>query len=141
MPKTAYVKPRILIVEDERIIAEDLKTILEKDVYRVVGIANTSRKALDLVEKMKPDLVLMDISLKTDPDGVVTASYITQNDRVPVVFITAYASRDLSERVKVVEPYGYITKPYTPDLVYTTVEMALYKHRMMQNRLRVARSS
>ncbi|MFH0787090.1 MAG: PAS domain S-box protein [Pseudomonadota bacterium] len=119
-------KPKILIVEDEAIIALDLKSNLEQMGYTVMAQVNSGEKALEMVEQEPPDLVLMDIILKGKMDGIEAADIIRSRWDIPVVFCTAYADRDRLERAKLVYPFGYIIKPFQDNDLKITIEMALY---------------
>ena len=119
-------KSKILIVEDEAIIAMDLKSRLEQMGYTVLAQVNSAEKALELAEQELPDLVLMDIVLKGKMDGIEAADIIHSRWRIPVVFCTAYADRDRLERAKLVYPFGYMLKPFKDNDIRVTVEMALY---------------
>ena len=119
-------KPKILIVEDEAIIAFDPKSHLEQMGYTVLAQVNSAEKALELIEKDPPDLVLMAIDLKGKMDGIEAADIIRSQWGIPVVFCTAYADRDRLERSKLVYPFGYITMPFQDNEIKVTVEMALY---------------
>jgi len=124
--------PVILVVEDEAIVATDIRDTLVSRGYDVVGTARTGESALEKIAETLPDLVLMDIHLAGKMDGIETAGKIHENYGIPVIFLTAYADSALLERAKVAEPYGYIVKPYDERGLYSTIEMALYKHAMEQ---------
>lgn len=126
---------KILIVEDEGIIARDLERLVKKLGYSVTAIAATGQDALKSVEEQRPDLVLMDIVLFGDVDGIEAAERIRSRVDIPVIYITAYADDKIMERAKVTEPYGYIIKPFEERELHVAVEMALYKHGM-ERRLR-----
>lgn len=121
---------RILIVEDESIVAMDLEHRLKMFGYTVVGQAIDGHTALDITRRECPDLVLMDIQLKGSMDGVETASRIIDEIDIPVIFLTAYTDRNTLERAKLTEAFGYILKPYHERELYTNIEIALYKHRI-----------
>jgi diguanylate cyclase (GGDEF)-like protein/PAS domain S-box-containing protein len=121
--------PRILIVEDERIIARDLQAQLLALGYAVVGIANTGEQAVQLASALHPDLVLMDIKLGPGIDGVAAAQAIRQQAPIPVVFLSAYAADDILERAQLAEPYGYMLKPFSERELGTVLQMAFYKQR------------
>jgi DNA-binding LytR/AlgR family response regulator len=121
-------KIRILIVEDESIVARDIQFSLNKLGYGVCGIASTSEKALDLAVVEQPDLVLMDIMLKGEVNGIDTAMKMKELLPVPVIFLTAYADEATLDKAKIVEPYGYIIKPFKEVDLQTTIEVAIYKH-------------
>ncbi len=120
---------RILIVEDEAIVAMDLRLHLQALGYDLVGTASDGEEALELARRTRPDLALMDISLESRGDGIEAASRL-QTLGVPVVFLTAYADEDTLERAKRSRPYGYLVKPFDERALHSTIEMALFRHRM-----------
>ncbi|MFW6313759.1 MAG: response regulator, partial [Spirochaetota bacterium] len=103
---------KILVVEDERIIALDLRRRLERFGYTVVGMATEANEAIELAGRELPDLVLMDIFLSNGSDGVTAATEIRKQFRIPVVFLTAYADETTIQRAKIAEPVGYVLKPF-----------------------------
>ncbi len=121
---------KILIVEDEWFIAQDTKGRVENLGYSVCGIAATGEDAVRQAAEMRPDLILMDIKLKGEMDGIAAAERIKAEQDIPVVYVTAFANRDLLERVKTTGPYGYILKPFKEEALHTAVEIAFYKHQM-----------
>ena len=121
--------PGILIVEDEGIIARDLRQQLVELGYEVLGDTPTGEEAMVLVGELKPDLVLMDIHLAGKTDGIETAQAVRRQYGTPVVFLTAFAGAETLERAKLTEPFGYIIKPFDERYLHTVIEMALYKHR------------
>jgi CheY-like chemotaxis protein len=123
-------KPAIFIVEDEAIVANDIKETLKSLGYSVPGIAKSGELALEKVKEIQPDLVLMDIHLAGQMDGVETAGKIHTFYDIPVIYLTAYADKALLERAKITEPYGYVIKPYDERELHSVIEMALYKHRV-----------
>ena len=124
------MKPvRILIVEDEAIVAMDIQARLEQRGYAIAGMAATGEDAIRLAAQARPDLVLMDIRLRGEMDGITAASQIRERFRLPVIFLTAHAEETTLQRAKVAEPFGYILKPFEERELHTLIEMALYKHR------------
>lgn len=121
-------KSRILIVEDESIVAKDIHNSLINLGYSVLNIIASGEKAIKEVENIKPDLVLMDIVLKGEIDGIEAANIIRDQYNIPVIFLTANADDKTVNRAKIAEPYGYIIKPFREKELQTTIEMALYKH-------------
>lgn len=119
---------RILIVEDEILVARDLQQQLKALGYTIVGIAATGERALALVAETQPQLVLMDIRLQGALDGIATAEQIRQRYALPIVYLTAHADTATVQRARVTEPFGYILKPFEERELHTIVEMALYKH-------------
>ncbi len=123
---------RILIVEDERITALDIKYRLEDSGYVVTGMASSGQVAIEKAEGTRPDLVLMDIMIEGDMDGAQAAFQIHTRFGIPVIFLTAYADEDTLGRAKIAEPFGYILKPFEDKDLYTNIEITLYKHRVEQ---------
>ena len=121
---------QILVVEDERIVADDIKMSLQRLGYVVPGMTSSGEEAVKKAEEIHPDLVLMDIVLEGKMDGVEAASLIRYRFDIPVVYLTAYSDKKTLERAKVTEPFGYILKPFKDRDLYTTIEMALYTHKM-----------
>lgn len=123
-------KERILIVEDEKIISLDLQRRLEKFEYNVVGLCTTGTEAVEKTGELLPDIILMDIMLAGDVDGIDAAKLIKDQYQIPVIFLTAYADEKTLERAKMAEPFGYILKPFKEKELYTTIDIALYKHKV-----------
>lgn len=123
-------KARILIVEDERLVAEVMQLSLQDMGYIVTSVASSGEMAVKKTEETKPDLVLMDIVLKGKMDGIEAANQIRSKYDIPVVYITAYSDETILERAKITEPYGYIVKPFKERNLQITIEISLYKHKM-----------
>ena len=119
----------ILIVEDESIVAKDIKMRLKNLGYTVSAVVTSGKEAIEKARE-KPDLVLMDIVLRGDTDGIAAAETIRTQIGIPVIYVTAYADEKTLQRAKITEPYGYILKPFEDRELHTTIEVALYKHRM-----------
>lgn len=128
-------RARILVVEDEGIIAEDLRMGLEEMGYDVVSVASTGEDAVREAEIQRPDLVLMDVVLHGEVDGIEAADRIHARLDIPVIYLTAYSDEKILERAKIAEPFGYMIKPIRERDLYSTIEMALFKHEM-QRRLK-----
>ena len=126
---------RVWIVEDESIVAMDLKTRLQGMGYDVLGISSYGEDAVEKIRENRPDLVMMDIVLKGEMDGITAAGIIRNEMEIPVVYLTAYADEKTIGRAKVTEPYGYILKPFEERDILTVIEIALYKA-SMERRLR-----
>ena len=122
-------EPRILIVEDERIVAADISARLKQMGYQPVGQAASGEKAIALAGELRPDLVLMDIRLEGEMDGIAAANEIRQRFHIPSVFLSAYSEETTIQRAKLAEPFGYILKPFEGRELRATIETALYKHR------------
>jgi len=119
---------KILIVEDERMIAEDIKYTLNKYNYEIVGIFKNGKDAIDSVSKKKPDIILMDILLEGDINGIDTGRIILKDHNIPIIFLTAFADTETVESAKSITPYGYILKPFEQAELYAAIEIALIKH-------------
>jgi len=128
-------KATILIVEDSFIVSYHLQATLENEGYTVVGKCDSGEAAIEFISKTSPDIVLMDIMLNGQLDGIQAASLIKNRFNVPVIYITALTDKDTINRAKHTEPYGYVTKPFEDREIFTVIEMALYKHDI-ESRLR-----
>jgi len=135
------MKTKILIVEDEAIVAKDISVCLEKIGYEVIATFSKGEKALHFLEENKPDLVLMDIMLAGNISGIEASAEIKKKHDIPVVFLTAYADEKTIERAKVTEPYGYVIKPFKEIDLRTSIEMALYKFKKEKEKLSGIESS
>lgn len=122
-------QPRILIVEDETIVARDISQQLIELGYEPAGICSRGEEVLAAAEKLRPDLVLMDIHLAGEQDGIATARLVRDRLNLPVVFLTAFAETETFDRAKSSDPFGYIIKPFEERELRTVIEIALYKHR------------
>jgi PAS domain S-box-containing protein len=124
--------PKILIVEDETIVAMDIERGLRALGYVVVGAAGQGESAIELAQAERPDLILMDIRLKGPMDGIEAACEIRSRFSIPVIFLTAHADEATVERAKAAEPYGYLLKPFVDQELHTAIEIALNKRRAEQ---------
>lgn len=121
---------RILVVEDEIIVAEDIAFRLHRLGYAVSGIVFQGEDAIQHCQVNQPDLVLMDIVLKGAVDGIKAAEVIRENFQIPIVFLTAYADDKTLQKAVVTEPFGYILKPFKEKDLHTTIEIALHRHQV-----------
>ncbi|MDF5731197.1 MAG: response regulator [Rhizonema sp. PD38] len=121
---------KILVVEDEGIVAKDLQNRLKKVGYIVPAIASTGVEAIHQAAEILPDLVLMDIKLKGDIDGIEAAWEIHNRWSIPIIYLTAYADDSTLERAKKTQPFGYLLKPFKERELYTTIEIALNKDKL-----------
>lgn len=128
---------RIMIVEDNLLVAEDLKTTLIRLGYHVAAIAKSGEQALMAAEKQVLDMVLMDLQLGAGMNGIDTAAVLRKKYQYPVIFLTAYADEETIRRAKVVEPHGYIVKPFDEKELKSTIEVSLYKQ---QSELKIIES-
>lgn len=122
----------ILLVEDEYILALDLERQLTELGYKVIGFVASGEEAITLAHEHKPDLILMDIKIKGEIDGIEAARRIQEQDAIPVIYITAYSDRLFLDRAKITEPFGYLVKPVNRRELAANIEMALYRHAMEQ---------
>lgn len=123
---------RILVVDDERIVNLDIQATLKRLGYIVVGDSVSGQEAIDKSGRLRPDLVLMDIKLRGDMDGVEAANFIIKSYDIPVVFLTAYSDDQTLNRAKMTGPFGYLLKPFEERDLRSAIEIALYKHGIEQ---------
>ena len=120
-------KIKILVVEDENIVAEDIKNTLQGLGYTVVGITATGEGAIEKTKEEEPDLILMDIRLKGDMNGIEAAKKITSKADIPVVFLTACSDNGIVEKAKHTKAFGYLVKPFDEKGLDITIKMTLQK--------------
>ncbi|MFN6567079.1 ATP-binding protein [Dendronalium sp. ChiSLP03b] len=121
---------RILVVEDEVIVARTIASQLNQLGYIVTGTASSGKVAITKASETKPELVLMDIILKGEMDGITAASHIREQLDIPVIFLTAYADHNTLQRAKITQPFGYIVKPFTLQDLRIAIEIGLLKHEL-----------
>ena len=121
-------KSKIMIVEDESIIAEDLADSLEDMGYIVVDIVSSGEEAILMAAEKQPHLILMDVMLQGEIDGITAAEEIYSSLQIPIIFLTAYSDNQTLQRVKATNPFGYIVKPFEERNLYLTIEIALERH-------------
>jgi len=127
-------KSNIMIVEDEWITADDLSMSLQSLGYTVTSMVSSGEEAIKKAEGDRPDLVLMDIVLKGEMDGIEAASQIRSCYNIPIIYLTAYADEKILERARITEPFGYIVKPFVNEDLKIAIEIALYNHRVEKER-------
>jgi len=120
----------ILVVEDESVVARDIQNSIGRIGHEVAGWATTAEEAISLAEEHDPDLVLMDIRLGGEVDGITAAEHIRERFDIPVVFLTAFADDQTLSRAKIVGPYGYILKPFEEADLRIAIEMGACKHKL-----------
>ncbi|MFO0983713.1 MAG: response regulator [Planctomycetota bacterium] len=125
-------RSRILVVDDEGIVAKDLQDRLRSLGWEVPDVAATGKEALEKARALTPDLVLMDIRLQGEIDGIAAAQRLRDELEIPVVYLTAYGDAATLARAKLTEPGGYLLKPFKERELHSTIEIALYKHQMEQ---------
>jgi two-component system, response regulator PdtaR len=119
------VDSKILIVEDDFIVAIDLKIHLEKMGYNVLDITDNGKDALNRTKETNPDLIFMDINLKGDIDGIDTAQQIHKLYDVPIIYLTGYNDKNTIKRANITEPFGYIVKPFEDNEIKILIGMAV----------------
>lgn len=128
-------RPKILIVEDESIVALHIRNSLQHLGYDIFAVVSSGEEALKITEHAKPDLTLMDIQLNGSLDGVETAEILFKKHQIPVIYLTAFADGPTIDRAKTSEPFGYLVKPFEEKDLRGALEMALYKNKI-ENKLR-----
>ncbi len=130
---------RVMVVEDDVLIAEDIRISLEDMGYRVCAAVTSGEEAMEQAAKQGPAVILMDIVLRGEMDGVEAAERIGREHHIPVVFLTSFADEETLDRARAAGPFGYLVKPFEDRELRATLEMALYKHRAEQERERLIR--
>ncbi len=125
---------KILIVEDEPVIAENIAMYLNNADFVVSGIAYDDEEAIKQLKQNTPDAVLLDINLDSNTDGIEIADYINKNYQLPFLFLTSYADRETLERAKKVEPWGYVVKPFNEKALLASIEIAISNFAQRSNR-------
>ncbi len=132
MSNAADQTARILVIEDEALVARDIQSRLRQLGHEVLGLAHSPRQALQLAAELEPELLLCDIHLKDEIDGIEVARRITSERDIPVIFLTAYSDRETVARAKSLTPYGYVLKPIETADLQIVIEMALHKFSVEQ---------
>ncbi|MBZ0203521.1 MAG: PAS domain S-box protein [Ignavibacteria bacterium] len=135
MKQNAMPVPKILIVEDEALIANDIWRSLDKLKFECVGIASTGLEAVQLSNKLKPDLILMDIKLKGVLDGIETAAIINRGGKIPIVYLSAHQDEEIIKKSRSTDPYGYLLKPVNERDLNSCIRMSLFRFKA-ENKLR-----
>ena len=135
MTEIADQTARVLVIEDEALVARDIQSRLRQLGHDVLGLAHNPRQALELAARLEPELLLCDIHLKDEIDGIEVARRITSERDIPVIFLTAYSDRETVARAKSLTPYGYVLKPIETADLQIAIEMALHKFSVEQELL------
>jgi len=120
-------RTKVVIVEDEALIALDLEMIMESMDFNVVGISDNGDEALDIIASRDPDLILLDVNIKGQLDGIQLAEIIRTKTKKPFLYVTSYADKETLDRAKHTLPYGYILKPFSEAELKATIEIALFR--------------
>ena len=118
---------KVLVVEDEVVIALRLEQLLTNMGYNVIGLSYSGEDALEKVRSLRPEIILMDIILQGKLDGIAVAEIVKLEFNIPVIFLTAFSEDNIIERSKKAEPFGYILKPFQDHEIKAAIEVALYK--------------
>ncbi|AEG18159.1 response regulator [Methanobacterium paludis] len=119
----------ILIVEDEMILAMSMKQELMNLDYNIVDVVDTGEKAIKSANELKPDLIMMDITLKGKMDGIESAKQINENLDIPIIYMTAYSNDDVLNRIIKTKTYGYLCKPFEKEEMNTAIKTIISKHK------------
>lgn len=125
---------KVLIVEDEPLIAKNIGMYLNNNDYEVSAIAYDPDEAIFQLKKHGPDFAILDINLESDKDGIDIAEYINQNNFIPFIYLTSYSDKDTLERAKKTNPVGFIVKPFNEKTLYATIEIALSNYAQQANK-------
>jgi DNA-binding response OmpR family regulator len=127
-------KHKIIIVEDDEITSLNLNMSLQKHGYSVVAVCDNATQAKHKISTNRPNLIIIDISLQESSDGIELAKFVREKHDIPFVYLTSYSDDDIISKAKLTEPYGYIVKPFDPSSLHATIQMALFKYQMEQER-------
>ncbi|WP_345984994.1 response regulator [Sulfurimonas sp. HSL-1656] len=125
---------KVMIVEDDPVTAMNLQIALENQGYEVAATVDSSIQAPNKIKVYEPDIVLVDISLQEDADGIELAKYIREKHALPFIYLTAHSDANIIDEAKQTEPYGYIVKPFDPESLHATIQMAMYKYHVEKER-------
>ena len=131
-----FMKDKVLIVEDELIVATDIRKTLERNGIKVIGIARSTEKALELAEKFQPTLALVDIFLKGPLTGIDLAKHLNKKG-IPFIYVSANSNQQVLEAAKTTDPYGFIVKPFREKDLLVTIDIARYRH---ENKIKISDS-
>jgi two-component system, response regulator PdtaR len=132
-------RPRILVVEDEAIVACELRARLESFGYDVIGVADCAHQAYEISVATPPDLVLMDVQIRGEADGILVAERLRNTNLAAVIFLTAHSNSETVQRAKATEPFAYLLKPYDETELRIAIEVALFKRRAELERQELTR--
>jgi DNA-binding response OmpR family regulator len=127
-------KYKVMIVEDDEITSLNLNMSLQKHGYSVIAVCDNTQQAKNKIAINKPDVIIIDISLQESNDGIELAKVIKQKYAIPFIYLTSYSDDDIISQAKQTEPYGYIVKPFDPGSLHATIQMALFKYQVENER-------
>lgn len=137
IPETDY---KVLVLEDDGIICEDICSLLRTHQYSIIGVAHNGTEALDMLVNRKPDFALLDINLGSEISGIDVARIIQEKHKIPFVFLTSYDDEATLQASQECSPYGYIVKPFQDRTLLTTIKMALHNHKSRVGKTEVDKS-
>jgi len=127
-------KQRVIIIEDDEITSLNLNMSLQKHGYSVVAVCDNAEQAKNKIQTHNPDVLIIDISLQSSNDGIELAKSIKEKYNIPFIYLTSYSDEATINQAKRTEPYGYIVKPFDPNSLHATIQMALFKYQVENNR-------
>jgi DNA-binding NarL/FixJ family response regulator len=125
---------RILIVEDEPLIAKNISKYLNNNDYEVSGIAYDFEEAMVQLRRQPPDFAILDINIESDRDGIDLAEHLNRHHNIPFIYLTSYSDKETLDRAKRTNPSGYLVKPFNEKTLYATIEIALANHATIANK-------
>ncbi|MFT7005408.1 MAG: DNA-binding response OmpR family regulator [Sulfurimonas sp.] len=128
------VKSSIIVVEDDEITASHLNLSLKKQGYNVIAVCNSASDAKNELQLHTPDIMIIDISLDQSTDGIELAKVVREEYVIPFIFLTSHSDNDIIAQAKLTEPYGYIVKPFNPSSLHATIQMAIFKYEVENER-------
>ena len=128
------VKNSIIIVEDDEITALNLTLSLQKHGYNIIAVCDNTLQAKNKIQVYKPDIVIIDISLDESNDGIELAKVVRKKHNIPFIYLTSYSDDTIISQAKLTEPYGYIVKPFDPASLHATIQMAIFKYNVENER-------
>jgi YesN/AraC family two-component response regulator len=125
---------QILIVEDERLVVQHISQLLQDEGYRISAIASDGKTAIQKVVELQPDLILLDIRIKGEIDGIEVAAHVQSLYDIPILYLTAFSDRETIERAKITNPMGYVLKPFRREQLLSSIAIALATHTAQKNK-------
>lgn len=125
---------KVLIVEDEPLIAKNIGMYLNNNDYEVAAIAYDPDEAFFQLKKQQPDFAILDINLESEKTGIDIANYINKNNFIPFIYLTSYSDKETIDKAKITNPAGFIVKPFNEKTLYATIEIALSNHAVQANK-------
>ncbi|MCV6631610.1 MAG: response regulator [Flavobacteriaceae bacterium] len=131
-----HTRTKVLIVEDEAIIAVSIKSYLQSEGFDVVGMVSNAQAALEILNKCNIDLAILDINIQGDKNGIWLGNYLFENYAIPYIYLTAYSNPETLTEAKITEPAAYLVKPFNKSNLFASIQMALYKNQSEEEKLK-----